>query len=353
MKASRYYEDFNLEEELEQFDNLPSIRNLPVIKVRPVANKIRPKPRPDPLQVQEIASQMDSEASFNFTYPASRHERWWLLDSLGGFYHDRWIDDITRIIKGGKEASVYHCISEKVERSQRRSVAAKVYRPRKLRNLRNDHLYREGRADLDIEGRQILDEGKQHAMRQKSSFGMELLHTSWIGHEFKTMQILHAGGCDVPEPYASGDNVILMEYIGGADSPAPTLNTVALDKGEARSLFERLVENLNRMLSLQRVHGDLSAYNVLYWEGDITLIDFPQAIHPEENRNAYTIFERDVTRTCEYFIRQGLPLRPRQLAADLWTSHRYRLTPEVHPRLLDEEDTRDRAYWQKMRSQEA
>ena len=64
-----------------------------------------------------------------------------------------------------------------------------------------------------------------------------------------------------------------------------------------------------------------------------------------DNRNAYAIFERDVTRLCEYFIDQGLSLQPRRLAADLWAAHGYRLGPEVHPRLLDGDDPRDRLLW--------
>jgi RIO kinase 1 len=99
------------------------------------------------------------------------------------------------------------------------------------------------------------------------------------------------------------------------------------------------------MLAHGRVHADLSAYNILYWEGEIIFIDFPQAISPSENRNAYRIFERDVTRICEYFIRQGVPSDPRRLAAKLWTAFRYPFRQEIHPSLLDGEDEKDRAYW--------
>jgi RIO kinase 1 len=86
------------------------------------------------------------------------------------------------------------------------------------------------------------------------------------------------------------------------------------------------------------VHGDLSAYNILYWEGQISLIDFPQAIDPEANRNAYRIFARDVARICEYFTRQGVSTNAGRLASDLWTAYGYPLQPEVDPRLLKDED---------------
>jgi len=79
------------------------------------------------------------------------------------------------------------------------------------------------------------------------------------------------------------------------------------------------------MLANGIVHADLSAYNILYWDGEITLIDFPQVISPGGHRYAYQIFRRDVTRVCEYFSRQGVHADPARLAADLWTAHGYKL----------------------------
>jgi RIO kinase 1 len=164
------------------------------------------------------------------------------------------------------------------------------------------------------------------------------------------MQALHAAGADVPEPYEMAHNAILMGYIGDLDGCAPTLNEISLDRAEANLLFERVLFNLELFLAKERIHGDLSAYNILYWEGEITLIDFPQVVSPKINRNAFAIFQRDLTRVCEYFTKQGLTLHPRQLAADLWKKHGYRLEPEIHPGLLDAEDERDRALWQKQKN---
>ncbi len=293
--------------------------------------------------LQELSDHVESLENFEFTYNASRHERAWIIDSLGGFYDQEWIYDVLRLLKGGKEASVYHC-SANPEISAP-FIAAKVYRPRRFRNLKKDHIYREGRERLDADGNVIQDDGMHHAMNKRTTFGLELLHTSWIEHEFKTLQILHAAGADVPIPYASGDNAILMEYIGDEDTPAPTMNSIELSSSEARPLFEQVVHNIELMLVNDRVHGDLSAYNILYWDGDITLIDFPQAIHPEGNRNAFAIFERDVTRICEYFARQGVQQDAHQLALDLWKSHHYSLRPQFDLHLLDAEDDDDRKFW--------
>ena len=295
-----------------------------------------------------LKGQDDSSRSFNFTYQAARFEEWWLLESLGDFYEHKWISDVLRRLKGGKEASVYLC--QAGSESEVGLVAAKVYRPRSLRNLKNDGQYRAGRVDLDAEGNAIVKSADIHAMEKRSSYGEELRHQSWISYEFQTLEILRAAGADVPRPYAMEKNAILMDYIGDLTSAAPTLNTVTLDPDEVRPLFDRIIWNVELLLSKQRIHGDLSAYNILYWDGDITLIDFPQVVPPESNPTAWTIFQRDVTRICQYFATQGLRVSARKLATDLWTSHGHRVIKEVDPSQLDAEDPNDRKLWEKQKS---
>ncbi len=229
-------------------------------------------------------------------------------------------------------------------------IVAKVYRPRMLRNLKNDSQYRTGRTDLDVDGKALVKDADIQAIRKRTSYGEDLRHQSWIAYEFQTLEILHQAGADVPKPYAMEKNVILMDYIGDIDSAAPTLNTVSLDRDEVTPLFERVIRDVDLLLSKERIHGDLSGYNILYWDGDITLIDFPQVVQPESNPAAWTIFLRDVTRICQYFASQGLKRNARKLATELWTSHGYRVLQEVHPSQLDADDPKDRKLWEKQKS---
>jgi RIO kinase 1 len=136
--------------------------------------------------------------------------------------------------------------------------------------------------------------------------------------EFQTMEMLYQAGADVPRPLARGSNVILMEYIGAEKTPAPTLQEVRLERSEAQGLFDRLVANLAILLDCQRVHADLSAYNILYWEGQFKLIDFPQAVDPRRNPDALLLFRRDVERICQYFRRYQIVRDAQGLANDLW-----------------------------------
>jgi RIO kinase 1 len=294
-----------------------------------------------------ISVQDDSRAGFNFTYKASRHEAEWMLDSLGAFYEQKWISDVLRLIKGGKEASVYLCRSGVAVDTP--LLAAKVYRPRQFRNLKNDALYRVGRMELDDTGNAIIDDGKLHAIRKRTAFGEKLRHQSWIAYEYQALQDLRAAGADVPTPYVMGNNAILMGYIGDVDMAAPPLQSLDLEPAEAKKLFERSISNIDLMLAQGRIHGDLSAYNILYWESDITLIDFPQVVPPEGNPAAWAIFRRDVTRVCQYFEAQGVKSDPRKLSAELWTAHGHKIVKQVDPRYLDDEKTEDRQIWDRQR----
>jgi len=343
--VSLHFDQIDDINEIGELGDLPHIKNLPRKNQRPPARKKTTKKSGFSHEhiLAELAEQADDVSTFEFTYKASRHERAWLIDSLGRFYEQQWLDDVIRMIKGGKEASVYQCTANQT--TVENFIAAKVYRLRRFRNLKNDHLYREGRARLDADGSVIIDHGILHAMDQRTEFGLRMLHTSWMQHEFQTMQILHTAGADVPVPYACDNNAILMSYIGGEGFAAPTMNHIDLDPDESIYLFERVLENIEIMLANDRIHGDLSAYNILYWDGEITIIDFPQAISPDENRSAFAIFERDLTRICEYFARQGVDVKPHIIAADMWTAYQHRLTPDVHPNLLDDQDDEDLAYW--------
>jgi RIO kinase 1 len=288
------------------------------------------KPKVDPRALEQFIQKQDENLhEVEFTYKPARFEEGWLITSLAAFFEQRWITDVLAKIKAGKEASVYLCRAG--EQVNHHLVAAKVFRPRMLRNLKNDGLYRQDRAVLDEFGRRILDLGMLKAQKKRSTYGETIRHQSWLAFEFQTLKTLHAAGADVPKPYEMSENAILMSYIGDPATAAPTLNTIRLEPQEAQPLYQRMLRNVHLMLSHGIVHGDLSAYNVLYWQGHITLIDFPQVVSPSEHRSAFQIFSRDIRRMCEYFIRQGLALDPAGLAAELWRSHGYKLRQEPPP----------------------
>jgi RIO kinase 1 len=289
----------------------------------------RPKKKIDKSIIAELSNVIDAgEERFETTYRPARFEEGWLRESLGLFYSMDLIKDVLAIVKGGKEANVYRC---KGGPATADLVAAKVYRPRQFRNLANDAMYREGREILGDDGK-VVKKTSHRVMRaigKKSAFGVQVAHTSWLMYEFNTLKSLHASGAAVPEPIAVAENAILMGYVGDDRLAAPTLQEVRIDQTTARRLFDQVIHNIETMLAANWIHGDLSAYNILYWQGEITIIDFPQVTNAIGNSNARFILTRDVQRVCDYFISQGLTINARGLADHLWDRFQTRSENEV------------------------
>jgi RIO kinase 1 len=286
--------------------------------------KQRRPSKQDPAVVRsEMTDFSDNATDFLPSYADSldplHYERQWIIRSLGSFYQDNLITDVTRIVKGGKEANVYCCTADPATGVD--LIAAKLYRPRILRHLKNDALYQEGRILLDSDGKEAHGDREARAMRKKTRFGKHMGFMNWIMHEFQVHKELFNDGADVPKPIARRGNAILMAFVGTDWTPAPTLSEVAIDANEARELFERVIHNVRLMLSHHYVHGDLSAYNILYWDGEITIIDFPQMVDARKNHNANMLFQRDVRRVCQYFSRFGVKDDPVDLAGVLWESY--------------------------------
>ena len=120
-----------------------------------------------------------------------------------------------------------------------------------------------------------------------------------------------------------------MTYVGDQDDAAPQLRSYRPDPGEAEQLFAQTMRNVELFLYRNLIHGDLSAYNVLVWDGRVTLIDLPQAVDPRKNKHAKGLLERDVYRVCEHFERFGIRSSPGRIANDLWTAWMFAdLVPE-------------------------
>ena len=268
----------------------------------------------------DIKKMDDSKESWVPSYAAAldplHHERHWVIASVAPFYHDALITDVTRLVKGGKEANVYACTADPAVGFE--LVAAKLYRERMLRHLKNDAIYKVGRILRDAEGKQIKSRRERTAVLKKTGYGQHLDFMMWVGTEFRTQLELYEAGADVPKPIAQSGSAILMEFIGDEYGPAPALNEINLEPDEAQPLFDCVLENVQLMLEHHYIHGDLSAYNILYWDGEVVLIDFPQMVQARQNPHAYELLLRDVTRVCDYFNRFGVGADPQAITDDLW-----------------------------------
>jgi RIO kinase 1 len=269
---------------------------------------------------EQAFEEQPSSPAFNPTLLASRRDAPWILSSLTPFYIQHLITDVLHEAHSGKEATVYCCQAHPLTGVE--YLAAKIYRPRMFRSLRNDAIYRFSRVQRDEQGQAEHGNSRRgSAATRKTERGRAAQAASWIEYEYQTQRLLYAHGANVPRPFAQIGNAVLMEYIGAVGDPAPRLSDVMLAQEEAQHLFECILHNVELALSHGRIHGDLSAYNVLYWQGAVTLIDFAQAVDPYHNSDVFSLFARDIERTCQYFARYKVNRDAHELARRIWTYH--------------------------------
>lgn len=219
-----------------------------------------------------------------------------------------YVDEILSELKSGKEATVY--LGENHLSGDRTLLAIKVYKDLEARSFKNDAIYRQGRF--------IGNDRTEKAIAQRSKAGLAMQQNIWVMYEYTQLWQLYNAGVPVPRPLVgpgtqemeAAGRVVLMEWIGSEEAPAPRLSDIKLSGAEAENVFEQSVALLKRILELGKVHGDFSTYNLLYWQEKTIVIDVPQMVNVEENRNAKELLERDVRSLCTSFRKHGIYADP-------------------------------------------
>ena len=236
------------------------------------------------------------------------------------FVGEGFITDVIRIIRTGKEASVYLCRANRSIAGED-LLALKLYHPLDRRDFRDESLYRDGEW--------IKERRVRVALEKRTRFGRDVQSEIWVGREWEMLALLSEAGIAVPRPIARSEDSILMTYVGDEDDAAPQLRSYRASPEEAQDLLDQTIKAVELMLYRNVIHGDLSAYNVLVWDGRITVIDLPQAVDPRKNRHAKGLLDRDVARVCDHLSRHGATADPRRIADDLYTGWQFAdLIPE-------------------------
>jgi RIO kinase 1 len=264
-------------------------------------------PRFEPADIQIGEEEQDDEGSNNPTG----------LSALTEFYERGLITEVINPVKSGKEATVYCCRAH--PSTGHDLLAAKIYRKHEARGFKNDAVYWAGVS--------VGKRREQLAFQKKTRIGRMVQSGRWTGREHETLSILHPTGADVPAPIAATSGALLMEFFGDENGAAPQLQHVTLRHDQARVLYQRVLDNVALWLGHHRVHADLSAFNILYWRQSVKVIDFPQAVDPRQNQNAWDLLQRDLENVHRYFSRYGIDGDPAWIAYDLrqqYTDPRYR-----------------------------
>ncbi|HEX7166861.1 MAG TPA: RIO1 family regulatory kinase/ATPase [Acidimicrobiales bacterium] len=209
------------------------------------------------------------------------------------------------MLKTGKEADVH--LVERHLGDRVNLLAAKRYRAFEERMFRNDARYR----------RRVGDRRVQLAMDRGTSAGMEFRAALWVETEFTVLSRLWESGAAVPYPVQRLGNELLLEYVGTREAAAPRLVHARVEREQLPALFDQFVETLTLFLVNDVVHGDLSPYNVLLWEGRLVFIDFPQTVDPLAHPEGLRLLEHDVTTMCNWFTRKGIECNASDVLADL------------------------------------
>jgi RIO kinase 1 len=121
----------------------------------------------------------------------------------------------------------------------------------------------------------------------------------------------------VPYPVQLLGTELLLEYIGDRDGAAPRLAQAHGTRADLADWYGQVVELLRHLTRAGIVHADLSAYNLLVWEGRVVAIDLPQAVDLHHHPHGFDVLHRDVTNVCTWFARKGVEHDPEALFADL------------------------------------
>ncbi len=133
-----------------------------------------------------------------------------------------------------------------------------------------------------------------------------LLVTLWVRKEHRNLLRMRKAGLRVPNPRAILQNVLVMDYLGDATSPAQRIRDIDVESpGE---VVDELLDFLRVCWQQARlVHADFSEYNVL-WHGDEPwVIDVGQAV-TDQHPSADEFLVRDVTRLVQWAGRHDVGL---------------------------------------------
>jgi RIO kinase 1 len=203
------------------------------------------------------------------------------------------------VLKTGKESEVH--LVARTAGGRTSLLAEKRFKARDRRSFQNDWIYR------GVWGEGTRRESR--AMKKNTRFGHEAAHARWIAQEWETLVRLHDAGATVPPPVELLDSGYLMAFIGDGVRAAPRLSEVDLAPGVARRVWDELLEELSLIVSVDRVHGDLSAFNILWWRERAVLIDFSQTVDIVTHPAAHELITRDITALGRYFTRRGVDVQ--------------------------------------------
>ncbi|TFG11614.1 hypothetical protein EU537_11905 [Candidatus Thorarchaeota archaeon] len=126
--------------------------------------------------------------------------------------------------------------------------------------------------------------------------------------EYDLLMRCFQAGMRVPTPIGRVCNYLTMRLIGDGTVPGPQLREVTLEEPDL-VLDQILDDYLIMYRDVHYVHGDLSEYNILWWDDKPWIIDVPQGYHVGVHCNmlkAEKLLRRDIRNLLAHFKSYGI-----------------------------------------------
>jgi RIO kinase 1 len=196
------------------------------------------------------------------------------------------LDEVHGVVSAGKEARVYWG-----KNTEGKELAVKIYLTSSAEFLKGMRKYIEGDRRF---------KNVKHDTRS--------LIFTWAQKEFRNLEQASRAKVRVPKPIAVKNNVLVMEFIGKDGVSAPSLKErLPSDPGKVYNVLLTFLGRLYRKADL--VHGDLSEYNIMVWNGRPVLFDMSQSV-PTSHPLAEFLLRRDLANVNRFFSRLGVKVFP-------------------------------------------
>lgn len=128
----------------------------------------------------------------------------------------------------------------------------------------------------------------------------------WAEKEYRNLVRLQEADIPCPVPLLLKQSVLVMSFFGRDGWPAPLLKDASLSGSRVEKAYFRVCVLMRRMFHVARlVHGDLSEYNMLFWNSEVIIIDVSQSVE-HDHPMALDFLRRDCQNVNEFFNKNGV-----------------------------------------------
>lgn len=194
------------------------------------------------------------------------------------------VTEINGCLSTGKEANVYHA-----RLPDGREGAIKVYKT----------------SILVFKDREKYVSGEFRFRHGYSKSNPRKMVKLWAEKEMRNLRRLRDAGIRCPEPLLLRSHVLLMDFIGRDGWAAPRLKDAKLSATRFRECYLDCIKMMRVMYqTCKLVHGDLSEYNILYYQQQLYFIDVSQSVE-HEHPSAADFLRKDCRNVNDYFRKYG------------------------------------------------